>query len=180
MWGSIQKMILKQIWIISNNGLQLFFYDIEKNGGVTNAQERMSNFLKASGIFNIVTYFNQFLLEEPVSSFLTNNLLWVLHYETIMNYETNKEINYAIIALAQIDLTVPIEPQQQVITQFCKTVSMEFYSECGDQIEAFTNLQLEIFEGFKPRCVSLIKTFEEEIADALERRLLARTNSNKK
>ncbi|NVM55596.1 MAG: hypothetical protein HWN66_17950 [Candidatus Helarchaeota archaeon] len=177
-------MKLKQIWVISKNGLQLFSYTLEAIGSAKGSNIQVNNFLRASGIYNILTYFNDFILGEPTSAILTNDLLWVVHYETVLNYDVQQSVEYAVIAVAKIDLTVPVLAQQHILQRFCKKIAMEFYMVCGQYVEAFTSLNLDIFEGFKPKCVSLIRSFEEEtadkIAEELEKRLAQWKRNNHK
>jgi len=172
-------MKLKQIWVISSNGLQLFSYTINNTDKIKNQDNKINSFLKASGIYNILTYFNDFLLGEPTDALLTNDLLWVVYYQTIHHYDTKKILEFAVIAVAQIDLTVPVIDQKRVLLEFCKKIALEFYEECEEYVEAFTNINLKMFEGFRPRCIRLIKSFEEEIAEMLEQRLVAWHQKNK-
>lgn len=194
-------MQMKQVWIISRDGLQLFTYTIqycpkcnnllsiedgryfcascsELRTALDKEKGNIENFLRASGIHNIISYFSNFLLGEPTNFLLTNDFLWVIDYFNATHYHyqekkvTNMEqILFAVLTIARIDLSIPIKSQEKVLRDFCKSFALEFYSECGEAIQTFISTNFLMFDKFKPRCIELIREFQRASENQISQEL---------
>lgn len=133
-------MNLRQIWVISKSGLQLFSYQTKFKDKLASPSNKVDNFLKAGGIFNALTYFNEFLLKEPAYSIIINDLLWVIHHHIVQNSNEINCLEYLVIAIARIDLSLPVKNHLNILKKFCKKIAMEFNFECGVFLETSTNL----------------------------------------
>lgn len=167
-------MNLKWILIIYHNGIPLFGYDVENKKSLLDENTRMLE--KMCGFYNVMIYCNHFLLDYPVTSILMGRLFWIMHNEIITHYNPREVIKYSVILVTEINknhielgstVGITIADYEKVLLQFAREISLDFYSECAEEIQAFVLLNTTMFNRFKVYCDNKIESLVAQLTEAL-------------
>jgi len=151
-------MKLKQIWIMTKAGLQLFKYALDSEiMGDRNFQR-----FGAIGIYNVLASLNSFLPDFDTREISSKNSSIVIYYEHAYS------IPYLVASYAEIAPQFPRDPQIYKLSCFSRALSTEFYLQCSQSLEEFSNTcnqahLVKQLEDFREHCQELVKVFEKEI-----------------
>lgn len=168
-------MNILKVWIIAQNGLQLINVNIRAEDGeykieaelFKNGNNITEGHMRASAISSFTHFFEKLLIGKPCTHILFENIILYFHRWSVRHYNPNEVIAFTVITVAEVDLTVPIMPQENVIKKYAELVSLEFYYKHQKDLKG-VDVNLNKLESFSETCEELSKLSNDKLDERLE------------